>query len=369
MKRKTIKYIAAAMAASMALTACGGSTTSSDSGTTTAAAESASAGSAGVGTTTSASGTDSATSSVADPNASYKDTLNIAVAQQAPSKTIIFWIVPESNTRNAGLESGQCDVIYNLPSDDVERISGLDGVTVYSTQQGTIAPIINYKKGLCANKWFRQAVSYALDYEEVMAATYGTNGYVTGSCYMDEAQPFWYTDAGSEEYNVHDPEKAKEILKENGYDGTPLKLTAATLNKMDYMAVAMQAELEEVGIPVELNIVDWPTLQAQSTDPTAYDMYICTFSQVPIPSLKLYFGPNYAGWNDDETLQSLLNDMNTSTNMDDAKAAWEKVQEYSWDYLAVINFGHYIANYAWNDHVKGLNNYSGLYFWNAGYVE
>ena len=558
MKRKTIKYIAAAMAASMALTACGGSTTSSDSGTTTVAAESASAGSTGAEATTAAAGTDSATISVADPNASYKDTLNIAVAQQAPSldlhknssliarqmmdgtcweklvtlnangeavpelcesyevsedaktitfilrkgvkfhdgsemtaddvvasmnrwinafstasamvgdarfekvddytvkiaadkpillfpcviagaaqpasittaeacekedsngfmteyigtgpykfvewpqdqyvklerfddyvpygtegepmdgwagykaapsKTIIYWIVPESNTRNAGLESGQYDVIYNLPSDDVERISGLDGVTVYSTQQGTIAPIINHKEGLCANKWFRQAVSYALDYEEVMAATYGTNGYVTGSCYMDEAQPFWYTDAGSEEYNVHDPEKAKEILKENGYDGTPLKLTAATLNKMDYMAVAMQAELEEVGIPVELNIVDWPTLQAQSTDPTAYDMYICTFSQVPIPSLKLYFGPNYAGWNDDETLQSLLNDMNTSTNMDDAKAAWEKVQEYSWDYLAVINFGHYIANYAWNDHVKGLNNYSGLYFWNAGYVE
>ena len=65
----------------------------------------------------------------------------------------------------------------------------------------------------------------------------------------------------------------------------------------------------------------------------------------------------------------MSHDMNTSTNMDDAKAAWGKVQEYSWDYLAVINFGHYIANYAWNDHVKGLNNYSGLYFWNAGYVE
>ena len=85
MKRKTIKYIAAAMAVSMALTACGGSTTSSDSGTTTAAAESASAGSAGAETTTAASGTDSATISVAGPNASYKDTLNIAVAQQAPS--------------------------------------------------------------------------------------------------------------------------------------------------------------------------------------------------------------------------------------------------------------------------------------------
>ncbi|MFK7724278.1 ABC transporter substrate-binding protein [Pilosibacter sp. HC1M1C21] len=150
--------------------------------------------------------------------------------------------------------------IFNLPADDVDRVSGLDDVTVYSTQQGTIAPIINHKEGLCANQWFRQAVSYALDYEEVMTATYGANGFTMGACYMDEAQPFWYTDAGSEEYNVHDPEKAKEILKEHGYDGTPLRLTAATLNKMDYMAVAMQSELEEVGIPVELNIVDWPTL-------------------------------------------------------------------------------------------------------------
>jgi peptide/nickel transport system substrate-binding protein len=51
------------------------------------------------------------------------------------------------------------------------------------------------------------------------------------------------------------------------------------------------------------------------------------------------------------------------------KAAWEDLQAYSWEYLPLINAGHYIANYAWNDHVKGLNNYSGLYFWNAGYVE
>lgn len=63
--------------------------------------------------------------------------------------------------------------IFNLPADDVDRVSGLDDVTVYSTQQGTIAPIINHKEGLCANQWFRQAVSYALDYEEVMTATYG----------------------------------------------------------------------------------------------------------------------------------------------------------------------------------------------------
>ena len=34
------------------------------------------------------------------------------------------------------------------------------------------------------------------------------------------------------------------------------------------------------------------------------------------------------------------------------KAAWEDLQAYSWEYLPLINAGHYIANYAWNDHVK-----------------
>lgn len=193
--------------------------------------------------------TDSATVSVAVPNVTYKDTLNIAVAQQAPSLDLhknssliarqmmdgICWeklvtlnangeAVPElcesyevsedAKTITFALRKGvKFHYGSEMTADDVDRVSGLDGVTVYSTQQGTIAPIINHKEDLCTNQWFRQAVSYALDYEEVMTATYGTNGFTTGSCYMDEAQPFWYTDAGLEEYNVHDPEKAKEILK------------------------------------------------------------------------------------------------------------------------------------------------------------
>ena len=51
------------------------------------------------------------------------------------------------------------------------------------------------------------------------------------------------------------------------------------------------------------------------------------------------------------------------------KAAWEDLQAYSWEYLPLINAGHYIANYAWNSDVEGLNDYSGLYFWNAGIKE
>ena len=55
----------------------------------------------------------------------------------------------------------------------------------------------------------------------------------------------------------------------------------------------MESELEAIGIPVELTIVDWATLVDYRNDPTLFDMYITTFAEVPVPSLKLYFGADY----------------------------------------------------------------------------
>lgn len=73
MKKKHLRAMALAMAALMSLTACGGgSSTSSEAGSTTA----------GAADTTAA---DTTAAAVAIPNATYKETLHIAVSQQAPS--------------------------------------------------------------------------------------------------------------------------------------------------------------------------------------------------------------------------------------------------------------------------------------------
>ena len=287
----------------------------------------------------------------------------------APTKILEFDIVPEETTRVAGLETGQYDAIYNLQNDDVPRVEGMDNITVKSSQQGTVALVFNHKQGIAANQYFRTAVNTCLDMDEILTAVYGEGGYDLGSCYMDEAQAFWNTDAGSENYNQKDPEKAKQILQENGYNGETFTILCSNLNNMNYIGVAMEQELEAIGIPTELTIVDWATLTDYRKDPSKFDLYITSFAQVPVPSLKLYFGPNYPGWSDDATLAEKFEAMNTATTMDDAKKAWEDLQAYSWEYLPLINAGHYIANYAWNSDVEGLNTFSGLYFWNAGIKE
>ena len=289
--------------------------------------------------------------------------------KSAPTKILEYDIVPEATTREAGLETGQYDVIWGVPNDDYERIKNLDGVTINSSQAGTVALVFNHKQGIAANQWFRQAVNTCLDMDEILTAVYGEGGYDLGSCYMDEAQAFWNTDAGSEYYNQKDPEAAKKILEENGYNGETFTILVSNLSNMNYMAVAMEAELEAIGIPTELTIVDWATLTDYRKDPEKFDLYITSFAQVPVPSLKLYFGPSYPGWSDDEVLAEKFAAMNTSKTLDEAKEAWEDLQAYSWEYLPLINAGHYITHFAWNDKVEGLNEFSGLYFWNAGIKE
>ena len=136
------------------------------------------------------------------------------------------------------------------------------------------------------------------------------------------------------------------------------------------MAVVLKSELEEIGVPVELTIVDWATLTDYRKDSSLYDMYITTFAEVPVPSLKLYYGNAYPGWSDDEKLSTLFSEMTSATTLDDAKAKWDELQGYSWEYLPIICPGHYLGMFAMDKDLEGVNMYSGgPKFYNAGIKE
>lgn len=284
----------------------------------------------------------------------------------APTKTLEFDIVPDQATGVAGLEAGQYDCIFGVKDDDYGRLEANPELTTTRSQMGSIALVFNHKEGIASNQYFRTAVNTAIDCDEVLASCYG-GGYELGSCYMDAGQPFWNTDAGSEYYNQKDAEKAKQILAEGGYNGEPFRILVATLSSMDKMAIAMKSELEAIGIPVELNIVDWATLTDYRKDSSLYDMYITTFAEVPVPSLKLYYGVNYPGWSTDEKLQELFGAMTSAPTLDEAQATWVELQGYSWEYLPIICPGHYLGMFAWDKDLEGVNMYSGgPKFWNAG---
>ena len=289
----------------------------------------------------------------------------------APSKYIEYDYVPETTTREAGLETGQYDFIFNVPSDDKARMEGLDGIKTLAVQNGMTAIVFNKKEGLGADVNFRKAINALVDCDALMTSQRGADGYVANGEYMDEEQTFWKTDAGTENYNTKNTEKAKEYLAESSYEpGTKVRILASTLDHYDYMAVTLQEELKAIDVPSDIITVDWSTFTEYRKDSGMYDLYFTGFSATPLPTQKLFFGATYPGWMTDETMTKYLEDMNNADDMDAAKKVWEKAQAYCWnDYLPVINMGHQITYYSYSDKVEGVNTLNGMHFWNAGVRE
>ena len=64
-------------------------------------------------------------------------------------------------------------------------------------------------------------VAAAINADELMFAAYGNENFSEMySSYMFKDQVDWYTEAGSDRYNENNPERAKELFAEAGYDGT-----------------------------------------------------------------------------------------------------------------------------------------------------
>ena len=289
--------------------------------------------------------------------------------KHAYTKTVNLYYVAEEATRVAGLQTGQYDAVLMVSSDNFDMVDDTPGLEIVVEQGGTVALVFNKSESsIATDNNIRKAVNAVANNEDLLRACYG-NFYELGSCYMDDANAAWVTEAGSENYNLADPELAKTYLEAAGYNGETFTILTPTLNRLDNIALVLKTQLESIGMNVELNVVDWATFTQYRTDPEAFDVYITSFASVPVPSLKAYYGPSYPGWSTDETLAELLASFNEATTREDAFAAWEILHAYSWDYLPCINVGHYNVSYAWNEKVEGLYVGNGMYFWNAYIAE
>lgn len=289
--------------------------------------------------------------------------------KHAYTKTLNFYYVAEEATRVAGLQTGQYDAIFSVSSDNYDMVASTSGLDIDLEQGGIVTAVFNKDEAsLSSDINIRKAVNAIADSDEILTSAYGSF-YDLGSCYMDEINGFWLTDAGSDQYNQKDEALAKQFLEDAGYNGETFRILTPTVSHFDNMGLVLKSELEDLGMTVELTTVDWATFTQYRTDPTGYDLYITSFSSVPLPTLKSFYGASYPGWTNDAHMTELLTAYNTATTLDDAYTAWEELQAYSWDYLPAINFGHYNVSYAWSDNLEGQYLGSGLYFWNATIAE
>lgn len=175
---------------------------------------------------------------------------------------VTFKIFEDSNALMSALNAGSIDMTVHLTIDQVNAVSG-DFTTLEGTMNLVQALYLNHDVEPFDNEKVRQAMCYAVNVDDILALTgeghgtkLGTSIYPAFTKYFDESLADYYT---------YDVEKAKELLKEAGYeDGFSMKITVPSNYKphMDVAEVLVQ-QLEQVGIRATVEPVEWETWLSQ----------------------------------------------------------------------------------------------------------
>jgi len=170
--------------------------------------------------------------------------------------------MPELNSRELGLKSGELDVINGAAEGIwVERMSSEEGIEVDVYGVGEVATIhFNLTVEPLDNPLVRKAIAYALDRDEFLAL-FGEP--VSANVYSPVPAQFLPGGLTQEEVAALDLEyavdrdKARELMAEAGYeDGFSLEMVSSERESYLKNYESMQAQLAEIGIDIKINVVD-----------------------------------------------------------------------------------------------------------------
>lgn len=267
---------------------------------------------------------------------------------------VVLITTPEAPVRAAGLEAGDFDFALNLPSDSLPRFEANPNIELYTPYQGSLDMVLNSDTGPLTDPVLRDAFLAALDMEQMMLAAFGdpTLFRLDGSLWPEETA--WSSDAGTENYNQADPEKARELLEEADYDGTPLRWLTTRENAGYYeTAVVAEQLLEDVGFVVELEVIDFASILSRRFDPTVWEVFQTGFSIQPDPTQYLVLDCDWAAFWCSEEKDRLLDALAEDMSFEERYEAWEELQEYYWEFNPAIKIGDYFNLYGSADYVEG----------------
>ena len=172
----------------------------------------------------------------------------------APSiKTITFRPITDKNTGLVALHAGETDVFLNINNSDIEVVESDDNLAFYSTDLAAVLSLnMNIEVEPLDDVKVRQAINYAINRDNVITGALEGNGTpanspISPTCdgYSDQVEGYTY-----------DPDRAKELLQEAGYDSLDLHLKIKEDSKLQKVAQVVQSDLKEVGINVEIDILE-----------------------------------------------------------------------------------------------------------------
>ena len=170
-------------------------------------------------------------------------------------ENVTFKVIPESGARMAELETGGVQIATDVDSSSIERIeNGADTALTVKDSVRMSYLGFNINKEPFDDIKVRQAISYAIDREEIVAGVYDDMG-IPAKGPLAPGVWGYSEDLEGQEYNI---EKAKELLAETDMaDGFDTTIWVNDDQQIIDTAVYIQNELAELNINVEIEQFEW----------------------------------------------------------------------------------------------------------------
>ena len=189
-------------------------------------------------------------------NPNYFDADNVTM------ENITFQVMPDADSQAAAFKSGEVDLCLDVSMDATSEYEGTDSLWV---RVPTSSYFLSINSGSTGPEWahdvnVRKALAMAINKDEVAEVLGGAEFYPILNGYI----PYGFPDADGNDFRdnadndgyelKYDPDKAKELLKEAGYDeSNPLKIKYKYSNNgiHEDVATAIMSSWNAVGIEVE----------------------------------------------------------------------------------------------------------------------
>ena len=235
----------------------------------------------------------------------------------------------------AGLQSGEIDItqqtMSDIPQEDYESVEALDNVEVVYGSPVTNQSVFIQTKNVPDVK-VRQAMLYAIDRQQILEELLNGHGEIVDG-FLSSASPFYDDSLTPISY---DPEKAKALLEEAGWDGSQTIRFYVNSGDSTFVNAAsiIAAEWAAVGIKAEIQTVDFATLMSVAGTED-YDVLAVQYTYAPVdpyPDVAGLLGGegSWTGYSDD-TLNDALTKSQLTSDPEETKELFsvvdKKVQE------------------------------------------
>jgi peptide/nickel transport system substrate-binding protein len=241
---------------------------------------------------------------------------------------VVLQVVEDPTLRQQMIESGDADLTYDIPIDNLEALGENPDVEVVTNPafQNLIA-FFNTQKAPLEDPQVRKGLASAFPYEAYIENV--MQGFAKQSNGIIPHGLFGHSDSVPQ--YEHDLEQTRELLQQTGVSESPLTLTYATGDQNEAQAAELwKAELAKVGVDLKIRAMSWEAqwdlgksspATAQDifvmywwpTYPTPYDHLFSMFHSEEEPFFNL-------GYYSNPTFDRTIDQANTLLGTDKAKA-------------------------------------------------